>query len=101
MRSWCGYLSEAKCTLFAYGLADATAIPKPHHLLPDLNPDFFIFLVPAYLGCSGKEAVKRCSSSSSSRPPCSSLFPVENGTLCKTGENFGFIFKVGVHAAVL
>jgi len=25
----------------AYGPADATAIPKPHHLLPRLNPDWF------------------------------------------------------------
>jgi len=30
MRCWCGYLSGARCRLFAYGLADATAIPKPH-----------------------------------------------------------------------
>ena len=38
---WCGYLSGARCRLFAYGPADATAIPKPHHLLPHLNPDWF------------------------------------------------------------
>jgi len=25
----------------AYGPADATAIPKPQHLLPHLNPDSF------------------------------------------------------------
>ena len=25
----------------AYGPADATVIPKPHHLLPHLNPDWF------------------------------------------------------------
>ena len=31
---WCGYLSGARCRLFAYGPADANAIPKPHHLLP-------------------------------------------------------------------
>ena len=48
----------AWCRLFAYGPADATAIPKPHHLLPHLNPGF-IFLVPAYPGCPGKEAVKQ------------------------------------------
>ena len=29
------------CRLFAYGPANATAIPKPHHLLPHLNPDWF------------------------------------------------------------
>jgi len=28
------------CILFAYGPADATAIPKPHHLLPQLNQDW-------------------------------------------------------------
>jgi len=27
--------------LFAHGPADATAVPKPHHLLPQLNPDWF------------------------------------------------------------
>ena len=27
-RCWCGYLSRARCRLFAYGPADATAIPK-------------------------------------------------------------------------
>jgi len=41
MRFWCGYLSEAKCRLLAYSPADATAITKPDHLLPDLNPDWF------------------------------------------------------------
>jgi len=39
MKCWCGYLSGARCRSFAYGLADATAIPKPHYLLPPLNPD--------------------------------------------------------------
>jgi len=39
---WCGYLSGARCRLFAYGPADATAISKPHHLLPHLNPDWFL-----------------------------------------------------------
>ena len=33
MRCWCGYLSVARCRLFAYGSADATAIPKPNNLL--------------------------------------------------------------------
>jgi len=41
MRCWCGYLSGARCRLFAYGPADATAIPKPCHLLTHLNPDYF------------------------------------------------------------
>jgi len=40
----------------AYG---PTAIPKPRHLLPDLNHTGFTFLVPAYPGCPGKEAVKQ------------------------------------------
>ena len=56
---WCGYVSEAKCRLFAYGPVDATVIPKPQHLLPHLNPDLFTFLVPAYPGCPGNEAVKQ------------------------------------------
>jgi len=34
-------MSEARCRLFAYGPADVTAIPKPHHLLPHLNPNWF------------------------------------------------------------
>jgi len=38
MRCWCGYFSGARCRLFAYGPADATAIPKPNHLLLHLNP---------------------------------------------------------------
>ena len=42
MRCWCGYLSGVKCRLFAYGPADAIAVPKPHHLFPDLNPDWFL-----------------------------------------------------------
>ena len=29
MRCWCGYLSGARCTLFAYGQADATASQNP------------------------------------------------------------------------
>ena len=38
---WCGDLTGARCRLFAYGPADVTAIPKPHRLLPHLNPDWF------------------------------------------------------------
>ena len=48
-RCWCGYLSEARCRLFAYGPADVTAIPKPHHLLPHLNPEWFYL---SGTGCS-------------------------------------------------
>jgi len=41
MRCWCGYLSAARCRLLVYGPADATASPKPHHLFPQLYPDWF------------------------------------------------------------
>ena len=41
MRCCCGYLSGVRCRLFAYGPADATAIPKPRHLLPHLNSEWF------------------------------------------------------------
>jgi len=41
MRCLCGYLSAERCRLFAYGPADAIAIPKLRHLLPHLNPDWF------------------------------------------------------------
>ena len=41
VKCWCGYLSGLRCRLFAYGPADATAIPNPHHLLPHLNQDWF------------------------------------------------------------
>ena len=40
-------LSRARCRLFAYGPADATAIPKPHRVLPHLCPDWF-FTVRCY-----------------------------------------------------
>ena len=55
---WHGYLSGARCKLFAYGLADAIAIPKPRHLWPHLNPDWVCLLVPPYPCCRGKEAIK-------------------------------------------
>ena len=34
MRCWCGCPSGARCRLFAYGPADATAILLPRHLWP-------------------------------------------------------------------
>jgi len=43
MRCCCGYLSGPMYRLFAYGPADATVVPKPHRLLPHLNPDWFYF----------------------------------------------------------
>jgi len=45
-------VSGARCRLFAYGPADATAIPKPH-------PDWFYLSGTGLPGCSGKEAIKR------------------------------------------
>ena len=45
MRCWYGYLSEARYRLFAYGAADATAVPEPRHLLPHLNPNWFYLSV--------------------------------------------------------
>ena len=43
MRCWCGCLCVVgmRYRLLAYGPADATAIPKPYHLLPQFNPDWF------------------------------------------------------------
>ena len=46
MGCWCGYPSGERCRLFAYV---CHCIPKPHHLLPHLNPDWFIFLVSVYI----------------------------------------------------
>ena len=59
MRCWYGYLSAERCRLFAYGPADATAVPKPHHLLPRFNPDCFYLSGTCLPCCPGKEAVKR------------------------------------------
>ena len=39
-------------------------IPKPHHLLPHLYPDwFFTFVEPSYPGCPGIISLNGCSSS--------------------------------------
>jgi len=38
MRCCCGYVFGARCRLFAYSPDDASAIPKPHHLLPQSRP---------------------------------------------------------------
>ena len=48
---------EQGADCFAYGPVDATAIPKPHHILPQIQ-NGFTFLVPAYPGCPEKEAIK-------------------------------------------
>ena len=68
MRCCYSFLSEARCRLFAYGPADATASQNPIiSCLVEIQTGF-TFLVPAYPGCPGKEAVKwvYCSSSTSS-----------------------------------
>jgi len=59
MGCWSGYLSGTRCRLFAYGPADATVVPKPHHLLPHLNPDWFYVCGTGLPWLSWKEAVKR------------------------------------------
>ena len=48
MRSWCGYLSGARCKEFVYGPSDATATPSPRASLKSR-------LVMAYPGSHGKE----------------------------------------------
>ena len=58
MRCWCGYLSEARCRLFAYGPADATAVPNPIISCLILIHSGFTFLVSAYPDRHGKEAAK-------------------------------------------
>jgi len=58
MRCWCGYLSGARCGLFAYGPADA--IPKPHHLLPRLHPDWFYLSGTGLPRLSCKRGRKMC-----------------------------------------
>jgi len=59
MKCWCGCLSGVRCRFFAYSPADAIAIPKPHHLLPHLNPDSFYLSGTGLPEISWKETVKR------------------------------------------
>jgi len=58
MGRWC-LLSGARGKVFACGPAEATAIPKPHHLLPHLNPDWFNLSGAGLPRLPGKDAVKR------------------------------------------
>jgi len=44
---------------FLHGPADATAIPKRHHLLTHLNSDWFRLFGTGLPGCQRKEDVKR------------------------------------------
>jgi len=55
VRYWRGYLPGARCKWFAYGPHDATATLSS---LAQQNPEWFAFLVLAYLGCPGKKAIK-------------------------------------------
>jgi len=50
MRCWCGYLSGATCTLFAYG----PAYPLPCFIYIRTG---FTFLVSAYPGCPATDVV--------------------------------------------
>ena len=50
---------RARCRLFAYGPADATTSQNPIISCLILIQTGFTFLVPAYPGCPGKEAIKR------------------------------------------
>ena len=58
VRYWHGYLSEVRCKSFAYGPADATATHISCFIKIQIS---LTFVVPAYLGCRGKEAIKRVS----------------------------------------
>ena len=54
---WCGYLSGARCRLFACGPADTTASQNPViSCLIEIQTGF-TYLVRAYPGCPGKEVV--------------------------------------------
>jgi len=59
MRCLCGYLSGAKCRLFAYGPADATASRNPIIYCLISIQTGITFLAPAHPDCPAKEAVKR------------------------------------------
>jgi len=67
MRCWCGYLSGARCKLFAYGPTDVTAISKPPLSLASyksrLVVPFWYWLAEVFLQ---KRLLNGCSSSSSS-----------------------------------
>jgi len=53
------FFSESEVQIVCIGPADATAIPKPHHLLPHLIPDWFYLSDTSLPRFPGKEAVKR------------------------------------------
>jgi len=49
-----------ECGVDDFHLVQLMTLP-PHYLLLHKNPEWLTFLVPAYTGCPGKEAVKRVS----------------------------------------
>jgi len=49
---------DVRCKWFAYGPADATATPSSLSCFIKIQTDL-TFLVPAYSGCPGKEAVEQ------------------------------------------
>ena len=52
--------------MFAYGPADATVFPKPHRLLPHLNPDWFYLSGTGLQVVLEKRPLNGCSSGSGS-----------------------------------
>jgi len=52
----CKRFDKHAMRLFAYGPADATAILKPHYLLPHLNPDWFYLSGTGLPDCPGTKA---------------------------------------------
>jgi len=58
VRYWCGYLSRARCKLFAYGPADATATPSS---LAAVKFRMVYLLVLDYPGFPGKRSLNGCS----------------------------------------
>ena len=57
MRCWCGYLSGARCALFAYGPADSQLPITPLSLASFKSRRLVLPLVLAYPGCPGKGVV--------------------------------------------
>jgi len=66
MRCWCGYLSGARYRLFAYGPADATAIPTVASFKSRLVLPYWYWLIQVVLE---KRPLNGCSSSSFKPPP--------------------------------
>jgi len=59
---WCGYQAGARCRLFAYGPADATASQNPIiSCLIHIQTGITV-LVPAYPGCPEKSPLSGCGS---------------------------------------